>query len=48
MIVLRMYRPVISTEDSLHLKKDLDGVFEWTQHWQMQLNIQKCITLQCT
>ena len=43
-----MYRPVISTEDSLHLHKDLDRVFEWTQHWQMQLNIQKCVTLWCT
>ena len=36
-----MYRPIISTEDSLHLQKDLDRVFEWTQHWQMQLNTQK-------
>ena len=34
-----MYRPIISTEDSLHLQKDLDRVIEWTQHWQMQLNI---------
>ena len=43
-----MYRPIVSTEDSLHLQKDLDRVFEWTQHWQMQLNNQKCVTLQCT
>ena len=43
-----MYRPIISTEDSLHLQKDLDRVFEWTRHWQMQLNIQKCVALQCT
>ena len=49
MIVLRVYRP-ISTEDSLNLRKDLDRVFEWTQHWQMQvrINIPKCVTLQCT
>ena len=43
-----MYRPVISTEDSLHLQKDLDRVFKWTQHWQLQLNIQKCVALRCT
>ena len=43
-----MYRPIISTEDSLHLQKDLHRVFEWTQHWQMLLNIQKCVALQCT
>ena len=43
-----MCRTIISTEDSLHLQKDLDRVFEWTQHWQMQLNIQKCAALQCT
>ena len=42
-----MYRPIISTEASLHLQKDLDRVFECTQHWQMQLNIQKCVALQC-
>ena len=39
---------IISTDNSLHLQKDLDRVFEWTQHWQMQLNIQKYVALQCT
>ena len=43
-----MYRTVVPTEDSFHLQKDLDRVFEWTQHWQMQLNIQKCVALHCT
>ena len=43
-----MYRPIMSTKDLLCLQKDLDRVFEWTQHWQMQLNIQKCVALQCT
>ena len=43
-----MYRPIISTEDSLHLQNNLERVFEWTHHWQIQLNIPKCVALQCT
>ena len=35
-------------EDSFHLQKDLDRIFNWTTHWQMQFNVQKCVVLQCT
>ena len=43
MIVYIMYR---ATEDTLHLQKNLDKVYEWTRHWQMQFNIQKYLALQ--
>ena len=43
-----IYRTISSPEDPLHLQEDLDRIFNWTTRWQMQLNIQKCVVLQCT
>ena len=39
---------ISSPEDPLHLQEDLDRIFNWTTHWQMQFNIQKSVVLQCT
>ena len=43
-----IYRTISSPEDQLHLHEDLDRIFNWTTHWQMQFNVQKFIVLQCT
>ena len=43
-----IYRTILSPEDLLHLQEDLDRIFNWTTHWQMQFNVQKCVVLQCT
>ena len=46
-----MYKAIRSPpEDLLRLQEDLDRIFNWTTHWQMQLrfNVQKCVVLQCT
>ena len=43
-----IYRTISSPEDSLRLQEDLDRIFNWITHWQMQFDVQKCVVLRCT
>ena len=42
-----LYRTITSSEDSIQLQRDLDSIFEWSQLWQMNFNIKKCVVLRC-
>ena len=42
-----LYRTITSPEDSIQLQRDLDSIFEWSQLWQMNFNIKKCVVLRC-
>ena len=42
-----LYRVIDSLEDVYLLQQDLNLIANWCQCWQMRLNINKCVTLQC-
>ena len=42
-----LYRTVTSLEDSKQLQCNLDYILQWSQLWQMNFNIRKCIVLRC-
>jgi hypothetical protein len=37
-----LYRPVSTQSQAQELQKDLDGLSEWSNHWQMEFNAKKC------
>jgi len=43
-----IYRPIISQNDHTIIQNYFDTLATWVQLWQMQLNIDKCYTLQFT
>ena len=44
-----LYRVIQSEQDHHHLQQDLIyGIIKWTKHWQMSLNIDKCVILTCS
>ncbi|CAB3989548.1 Hypothetical predicted protein [Paramuricea clavata] len=44
----KCYRPVRSHKDEQYLQKDLDGINNWCESWQMNLNQSKCEVLSVT
>ena len=40
-----IYRVIDSTRDSELLQQDLNLITEWCNHWQMRLNLEKCVNL---
>jgi len=42
-----LYRVIDSTRDAELLQHDLHLITEWCKQWQMRLNLDKCVTLQC-
>ena len=43
-----LYRVIKSPQDHLSLQQDLNQLVQWTNTWQMKLNIEKCVTMTCT
>ena len=43
-----LYRVIKSPQDNLILQQDLTQLAQWTDTWQMRLNIEKCVTMTCT
>ena len=43
-----IYKSITSLEDAEQLQEDLCKICEWTNKWQMKLNIDKCAVLRCT
>jgi hypothetical protein len=44
----KCYHPVRTLQDDQYLQNDLDGVNEWCQEWQMDVNKSKCEVLSVT
>ena len=42
-----LYRIIESDRDQNCLQSDLSLIFAWSQSWQMQFNVNKCVTLRC-
>jgi len=42
------YKVIKSSQDHLLLQQDLNNLVQWTDTWQMKLNIEKCVTMTCT
>ena len=40
-----LYRIIESDRDQNCLQSDLSLIFAWSQSWQMQFNVNKCLTL---
>ena len=43
-----IYKPITTLQDVKQLQEDLCKIFEWTNKWQMKLNIDKCAVLRYT
>ena len=43
-----LYRVIKSPQDHLSLQQDLNQLVQWTDTWQMKLNVRKCVTMTCT
>ena len=43
-----IYKIINSMDDSRCLQRDLNVISQWTETWQMQLNIDKCAVIRCT
>ena len=43
-----LYRIIESDQDQHYLQSDLDLILNWSQIWQMQFNVKKCVTMRCT
>ena len=43
-----VYKIIDSECDLQCLQKDLDTILHWAETWQMLLNIEKCVIIQCT
>ena len=41
------YRIIKSNYDHNYLQSDLNVISAWSQSWQMQFNVKKCVTLRC-
>ena len=42
-----LYRVIKSPQDRDLLQQDLNQLVQWTQTWQMKLNIEKCVSMSC-
>jgi len=42
-----LYRVIKSPQDRDLLQQDLNQLVQWTQTWQMKLNIEKCVSISC-
>ena len=42
-----LYRVIKSSQDRDLLQQDLNQLVQWTQTWQIKLNIEKCISMFC-
>ena len=42
-----LYRIIESNHDHNYLQSDLNVISAWSQSWQMQFNVKKCVTLRC-
>ena len=38
----KIFRKIVSDEDSRQLQNDLDLLLQWAEDWQMTFNIEKC------
>jgi len=38
----KIFRKIVSDEDSRQLQNDLDLLLQWAENWQMTFNIEKC------
>ena len=43
-----IYKPITTLQDAKQLQEDLCKICEWTNKWQMKLNVDKCAVLHCT
>ena len=43
-----IYKTVTSVQEAEQLQDDLQKIYEWTNKWQMKLNVDKCAVLRCT
>jgi len=43
-----IYKVIDTEHDSHCLQGDLDVILQWTEIWQMKLNIDKCLIIRCT
>ena len=43
-----IYKTVTSIQEAEQLQDDLHKIYEWTNKWQMKLNVDKCAVLRCT
>ena len=42
-----LYRIIESDQDQNCLESDLNLIFAWSKSWQMQFNVNKCVTPRC-
>jgi len=42
---IKLYCTIRSPEDCLTLQRDIDTLFEWSNHWLLSFNIVKCKVL---
>ena len=42
-----IYKTITTTQDAEQLQDDLRKICEWTNKWQMKLNVDKCVVLRC-
>ena len=42
-----LYRAISSSTDCSELQEDLNTIYQWSQKWQMNFNIDKCVVLNC-
>ena len=42
-----IYRIIDSQEDNNILQQNLNKIFHWAKTWQMKLNVEKCVFLNC-
>ena len=43
-----LYKAISSVEDCNELQNDLNTIYQWSQKWQMNFNINKCVVLKCS
>ena len=43
----KLYQKIEDHTDSEVLQADIDALCEWTEHWLLQFNIQKCKVMHC-
>ena len=42
---VKLYKPIISSQDIINLLSDIDNLSSWCQEWSLKLNLQKCAVL---
>ena len=43
-----LYKAISSVEDCNELQNDLNTIYQWSQKWQMNFNINECVVLKCS